>query len=102
MGRPQGLGAYERDPCGVSIFIPSILSFFSQPSRPASKPGPFPWPAGQTWPIYGLAAPDNGLPAPGRARQNRARSKRRLGYSAVVTIQCTQVVGVPKYPGNIP
>ena len=73
-----------------------------EPQTPASQSSPLPSLAGQTWPLYGLAAPDSGLPAPGRARQNRARSKRRVGSSAVVTIQRTQVVGVLKYPGYMP
>ena len=60
-----------------------------------------PSPAGHTWPIFGLAAPDSGLPAPGRARQNVAWSKRRLGFSAMITMQHTQPSGVPTHPCNV-
>ena len=104
VGRPQGLGGGESDPCGANINIPIILSYYNSfPSLagpPASRTRP-PWPAGHTWPIYELAAPDNGLRAPGPARQNRAWSKRRLGYSAMVTMQCTQPMGLPKHPCNV-
>ena len=38
MGRPQGLGAGESDPCGANINIPIILSYYNSFPSPAGPP----------------------------------------------------------------